>query len=302
MIRPREEPDRDEFLAEINRKLAADSRQHNLTPDPQMGGLNPEQVTRLIYLPWQADEFPMQMNDDLPLDSCEQSRLFRNCRKLLIAIHSSNGVKITSGGNLTRAFVAQMIESLDVNREVIDWITKYKKAINEEDAWDLHLTRVICQSARLIRPYRGKFRVLKKAEELLEARRAGKLYKQLFVGLFTRFNLAYMDGRCPCHAIQKTLPYILYRLAKLTWDHWRTIEEMPSEVLLPAVLAEVEDECSRSYSQSVSDIVAYRALRPLVELGLLEGQYTEAPHGFTVLKTVTRSSLFKEFLTFPDLP
>ena len=50
MIRPREEPDRDEFLAEINRKLAADPRQHNLTPDPEMGGLSPEQVARLIYL------------------------------------------------------------------------------------------------------------------------------------------------------------------------------------------------------------------------------------------------------------
>ena len=223
MIRPREEPGKDEFLAEINRKLAADSRRHNLTPDPEMGGLSPEQVARLIHFPWQADQFPMHMADDLPLDSCERSRLFRNCRALLLAIHAAGGIKMTSSGNMIRAFVAEMIETLDVNREVIDWITKYKKAINEEDAWDLHLTRVICQSARLIRPYRGKFRVLKKVEKLLEEQHAGKLYRQLFIGFFTRFNLAYMDGRCPCHAIQQTLPYILYRLAKLTWDQWRTV-------------------------------------------------------------------------------
>lgn len=302
MIRPTEELNRDEFLDDINRKLAADSRRHNLTPDPQMGGLSPEQVARLIYLKWDADEFPMRMAEDLPLDLCERSRLFKNSRRLLIAIQAAGGIKMTSSGNLIRAFVAEMIDALDVNREVINWITKYKKAINEEDAWDLHLTRVICQSARLIRPYRGKFRVLKKAEKLLEEHHAGKLYRQLFTGLFTRFNLAYMDGRCPCHAIQQTLPYILYRLGKLSWDQWRTIEELPALILLPAVLAEVEYECSHSYSQTVSDIVAYRALRPLVELGLLEGQFTEAPHGFTVLKTVTRSSLFKEFLSFPGLP
>jgi len=302
MIRPREEPDSNEFPAEINRKLAVDSRRHNLTPDPQMGGLSPEQVTRLIYLKWDTDECPMRMAEDLPLNSCKRSRLFRNCRKLLLAIHEAGGIKMTSSGNLIRSFVAEMIDALDVNREVIDWITKYKEAINEEDVWDLHLTRVICQCARLIRPYKGKFRVLKKAERLLDERHAGKFYKQLFVGLFTQFNLAYMDGRCPCHAIQQTLPYILYRLGKLTWDQWRTIEELPALILLPAVLADVEYECSHSYSQSAFDILAYRALLPLVELGLLEGQHVDAPHGFTVLKTVKRASLFNEFLTFPGLP
>jgi len=225
-----------------------------------------------------------------------------NCRKLLLAIHEVGGVKITSGGNLIRAFVTEMIETLDVNRENIDFIRKYKTTINEEDAWDLHLTRVICQSARLIRPYKGKFRVLKKAERLLDERYAGKLYKQLFIGLFTKFNLAYMDGRCPCHAVQQTLPYVLYRLGKLTWDKWRTIEELPSLILLPAVLAEVEYKCSHSYSQLASDILAYRALLPLVELGLLDGQQIDAPHGFSILKTVTLSPLFNEFLSFPDLP
>jgi len=104
-----------------------------------MGGLSPEQVARLIYLKWDADEFPMHMAEDLPLNSCEQSRLFRNCRTLLLAIHAAGGIKMTSSGNLIRAFVAEMIDTLDVNREVIDWITKYKKAINEEDAWDLRI-------------------------------------------------------------------------------------------------------------------------------------------------------------------
>ncbi len=293
MIWINEEPDRDEQLADINRKLAEKSRLHNLAPDPEMSGLSPEQVSRLIYYPWEADEFPMQMSNDLPLNSCERSRLFRNCRKLLIAIHAEGGVKITSGGNLTRAFVAQMTESLEINQENLAFTRKYKKTINEEDVWEIHLTRVICQAAKLIRPYRGKFRVLKKAESLLDDQHAGKLYKQLFIGLFTGFNLAYMDGRSPCHAIQRTLPYILYRLGKLTWDHWRTIEEMPSQVLLPAVLVEVEDECSTSYSQNAYELLSYRALLPLVELGLLDGQQIDAPHGFSILKTVNLSPLFK---------
>jgi hypothetical protein len=302
MIWINEEPDKDEYLADINRKLAEKSRLHNLAPDPEMGGLSPEQVSRLIYYPWEADDFPMQMSNDLPLTSCERSRLFRNCRKLLIAIHAAGGVKITSGGNLTRAFVAQMTESLEINQENLAFTRKYKKTINEEDVWEIHLTRIICLCAKLIRSYKGKFRVLKKAEKLLDERHAGKLYKQLFIGLFTEFNLAYMDGRCPCHAIQRTFPYILYRLGKLTWDHWRTIEEMPAEVLLPAVLAEVEDECATSYSQSAYELLSYRALMPLVELGLLDGQQIDAPHGFSILKTVTLSPLFNEFLSFPVLP
>ncbi|MFC1498254.1 hypothetical protein ACFLS1_07285 [Verrucomicrobiota bacterium] len=302
MIWAREEPNSDESLAEINRKLVAESRKLNLTPDPEMGGLSPDQVSMLIYTPWQSEQFPIHMNDNLPLKSCEQSKLFRNCRKMLIAIHKANGVKITSGGNFTRAFVAQMIDSLEINQENLAFTREYKKTINEDDVWDIHLTRVICQSAKLIRSYKGKFRILKKTEKLLDECCAGKLYKQLFIGLFTKFNLAYMDGRSPCYAIQKTLPYTLYRLSKLKQDKWKTIEELPHKILLPAVLAEVEYECSGKLSQSTSEMLAYRALKPLAESGLLEGTYVEQPLGFDKLKSVKLSPLWGEFLSFPDLP
>ena len=82
MIWATEEPNSDESLAEINRKLVAESRKLNLTPDPEMGGLSPDQVSMLIYTPWQSEQFPIHMNDGLPLKSCEQSKLFRNCRKI----------------------------------------------------------------------------------------------------------------------------------------------------------------------------------------------------------------------------
>lgn len=302
MIWSTEEPDGDELLAQINRKLAKESRRLNLTPDPEMGGLSPEQVARLIHLPWHADQFPMRMNDDLPLESFEQSRLFRNCRTFLTAIRDGDGVTITSGGNLTRAFVASMIDALDLNRELIDWIMKQYKTINEENIWDIHLTRVIAQSAKLIRPYKGKFRIPKKVEKLLDDRHAGKLYKQLFIGLFAKFNLAYMDGRCPCHAIQKTFPYTLYRLGTLADNKKRKIGGLPVDILLPAVLDEVEQECALSYSQATSDIVAARALMPLVELGLLSGQYAEGRYGFTILQAIKPTPLFNKFLSFPELP
>jgi hypothetical protein len=302
MIWATKEPNSDEVLAEINRKLAAESHKLNMTPDPEMGGLSPDQVARLIYTPWESEQFPMQMNSDISFKSCKQSKLFRNCRKMMIAINNCDGVKITSGGNFTRAFVAQMTELLEINQENLAFTRKYKKTINEDDVWDIHLTRVISLSAKLIRSYKGKFRIPKKYEKLLDERHAGKLYKQLFVGLFTKFNLAYMDGRAPCYAIQKTLPYILYRLSKLTGEKWRTIETLPSLILLPAVFAEVKHECSGTYSQSASEILIYRALDPLVKLGLLEGTYVELPYGFTELKSIKLASLFKEFLSFPDLP
>ena len=50
MIMRREQPNEDELLADINRQLEEETRLRNLTPDPEMGGLNPEQVSQLIYL------------------------------------------------------------------------------------------------------------------------------------------------------------------------------------------------------------------------------------------------------------
>jgi hypothetical protein len=302
MIIRREEPSKDESLDEINQKLAEESLRHNLAPDPEMGGLNPEQVSLLIYLPWQSDEFPMQMNDNLPLHSCERSRLFRNCRKLMVAIQSADGVKSTPAGNFTRPFVAQLTESLELDEVDLGFTRQYRKVINEEDIWDLHLLRIISQSAKLIRRHKGKFHVQKKAVKLLDDQHAGKLYKQLFIGLFTHFNLAYIDNTVPCNSIQQTIPYTLYCLSKLDRDKWNSVKDLPAMTLLPAILDDVETECADTDPDSTAEILSKRVFEPLVDLGLLEGKLRKILLGFHELESIKPSTLFNDFLSFADLP
>ncbi len=52
MVSPMDNSSDSELLAAINRMLAEETARSNAAPDPQMGGLSPDQVTRLIYSNW----------------------------------------------------------------------------------------------------------------------------------------------------------------------------------------------------------------------------------------------------------
>ena len=76
MIMPRDNPDEDvpqAVLDELNRRLAITMNAHNAAPDPEMGGLSPNQVTRLIYTEWGEQGATVQFNTNVPLVDLEKA-------------------------------------------------------------------------------------------------------------------------------------------------------------------------------------------------------------------------------------
>ena len=248
MIMPRDNPDEDvpqAVLDELNRRLAITMNARNAAPDLEMGGLSPDQVTRLIYSDWGEPGGAVQFNTDIPLDDLEKAEFFREARTLLKALLASGGVRATTSKNLPRSFVADVLP-LMCDDKALEEIYKYNKVVNEQDVPPLHYARVVAHAAGLIRTLKGEFGVPKAKAAVLRDERAGELFRCLFIAFFRRFNLAYTHRVAfEARGLQTCAAYTLYRLGVVAAD-WCPVDELPEQVLLPAVHDEMVAEIGES--------------------------------------------------------
>jgi hypothetical protein len=300
MIMPKDPPDEkipQAQLDELNRKLASITQAYNTTPDPEMGGLSPEQVARLIYVGWGEKESPIQFNAALPLDEFEKAPFFRQSRTLLKALLDSGGVKATSSKNLPRNFVSDLFPRI-CDATLVESIHHYKKVLNEQDVWPLHKARVVAEVAGLIRLRKGIFTVPTSHTTLLSDARACGLFRCLFVAFFSRFNLDYFHRDViEAQGLQTCAGYTLLRLGQVA-EEWRTVEELPDLTLLPAVRYEINAAIQGFSYWTVSIVLTNRLLHPLIEWGLLEGREEQTSEYFSEVKAVRITPLFKAFLRF----
>lgn len=287
-----------DHLEIANQILAQISHKHNTTPDPQMGGMTPEQVFRLCFIPWDVKGSPIQCNAGIPLARLESGLFFRQARTFLCAVRDAGGVKATASKNLNRKFVGEMVEALLTEEERTD-ILGFFKVHNERMVFPLHLVRVVSKAAGLLRLAKGQFTVPQRKQALLAPERAGELYRDLFLAYFTRFNLGYLTRYGPdAHAIQDYAGYTLYRLGVVAGD-WRPVEGLENEVLLPGVREEVKAEIGDDEFWGVAFLLETRIIRPLLKWGLLEGRYEQAEsRHFKVLNAIRITPLYREFLRF----
>jgi len=292
-----EEPFTQDELDELNRRLAEMSQMRNMTPDPEMGNLSPDQVYQLLYTEWGQPGAAIQFNTNLPLSDLEVSVFFARARSLLLAIHGAGGVKATSGKNLPRRFVSEMVDML-LNEKERERVWRYNKVLNEQDVWAVHIPRVVAQSAGLLRLYKGKFVVPKKHARLLNPESAGVLYRDLFVAFFRRFNLAYLMGYGPeASPLQTGVPYTLYRLGTVA-SQWREVVDLSDDLTLPGIRTQIEEEVGESGRWTIGVLVTLRILKPLVKWGILEGRYTTDKYGYETLEAVRTAPLYGALLGF----
>jgi hypothetical protein len=271
--------------------------EHNRRPLPELGGLSPHQAFLLHNCGWWADPFPIRLVQNLSFEQVGQTPFFHNVRAFLQAVEEWEGAPTTTTGNLTRAFVGHMLDLLRLRPGRLEMIREVCKVINEPDVWQLHIVRVICQIGGLVRKYKKRFVITRKARGLLQADRAGALYGHLFDTMFRRFNLAYLTRVDEVPGIQETIPYELYRIAQLPLGQAQEIEDLVSVVLVPAVHEEIAEHAS--LVDTPEWLLKNFLLRPLEGFGLVEivaGKHK--PPSVDLMNRVRRLPLFDAFLRF----
>jgi hypothetical protein len=293
-----EEIEKQDFdnIDDLNDHLQGFMQNRNTAPDPEMGGLSPEQVSSLIYLDWDNDNFPLKFDSALKLSDLKHSSFFTNTTIFLnTLLEMENEKTATATGNLNRKFIKAVFDKLSLERDYKETILRYNKVLNEDDVLPLSIIRIVCEGADLIDRKSNKFRVVKKYSNLLSEEKAGQLYHLLFISYFRKFNLSYSDRLPELDCLQQTIAYPIFRIGEICKDY-QNLEDLPEAILLPAVLQEVKEEIpNRTY---IEWLLGSRIIVPFVELGLLECIYNKEEKGVSEIVKVRKSKLFDKFIRF----
>jgi len=248
----------------VDRRHRWEHRQHTLDFDPRHA--LSDWIADLLEAEWGDDEGPVCLNADLPLEALSGARFFLNCREMLKAIGEADGVKTTDAGNLTRKFVADMLERCQWDPAEIATIRRVCKVVNEHDITEIHAMRILLQEARLIRKCRMRFLLTRQGRELSADHLAGPLYRMLFISLFQRISLAYFDGAPELPLVQDGAAVSLYAMA-MTGRTWQSSQELADLLLAQPVLKALN---GASYPGQAAHVVYLRLLRYWLGFGLIE--------------------------------
>lgn len=283
-----------EWMIEEFARLVAEQ---NRRPLPELGGLSPDQAFLLHNCGWWADPFPIRLEPNLSFEQVGQTQFFHNVRAFLQAVEAFEGAPTTAKGNLTRAFVAHMLDLLALRPGYLEMIRQVCKVINESDVWPLHIVRAVCQVGGLVRKRHKRFVVTRKARGMLQEDRAGALYHHLFDTMFREFNLAYLTRVDEVPGIQETVPYELYRIAQLPLGQDHDADSLVPTVFGPVVRQEIATYSSQE--DTPQWLLKNFLLRPLESFGLVEivaGK--RKPPSIDLMNHVRRLPLFDAFIGF----
>ena len=130
--------------------------------------------------------------------------------------------KPTTTGNLTRAFVAEMVAAfLLPDSDPVKALVR-RIVANEPDFTPLHAVRIFCDRAKLVCVEGRQSRLTKKAQTLVAKGNVGKLNRLLFDAavleheprLFRRLSLGSLAGACPSPRTTGKSPTISFACAR----------------------------------------------------------------------------------------
>jgi hypothetical protein len=251
----------------------------------------------LLTSDWETNEGPMKLRSDLSLADLAKSDLFHNVRVFLHALAASDGTSSTAAGNLNRAFVTRIFETLRIRDLERESIRRFFKVLNEQDLSPLHIARIVSECAGLVARRSKRFQLTKLGRQLLADDQSGGLFRRLFIAHFRKFDLSYGFQFRQVPDLQQTMAGILWRLDVVA-ENWKPVLGLASSVLTPGVHAQLRAAMVSEYDTEGWILSGY-VLLPLKNLGLIE---CKKPSPFELLDdkgSIRQTELWKKFIYFP---
>lgn len=223
-------------IEEAQNFLDTYTHQRNTAPLAEFHGLSPEVMFKLIYYPFDSPDvvtFPEVLDSE---PSAPISELFMMLAEEL----RGGGFKLTAKGNLPRAFCRSAAERYLGDAKTVGPFLFGPFTVNKEDDFtDLHVTRIVADIAGLVRKYRGRLELTRKAKRLLDAHGARGIYPALFKAYVQDYSWAYADRYPELGIVQQSWAFTAYLLTRYA-----------SETRLSGFYA---DQFLRAYPHSVAE-------------------------------------------------
>ena len=189
-------------------------RQSNQAPNDDFHGLSSEQMHRFLYFPFES---PHLVSFPTRLDILPQAPVVSLFKLLCDAIGDS-GLKPTATGNLPRQTCRDVALAF-WGAEKYAEKSRYGEIRSEPEFVDLHVTRLLAESAGLVRNYKGKFILGKDCRKLLAEYGLAGVYPRLFQAFALKFNWAFRDRYQAIPMVQQSFLFTLHLLKRYgtTW-------------------------------------------------------------------------------------
>ncbi|MBP1749521.1 MAG: motif domain protein [Deltaproteobacteria bacterium] len=177
------------------------SLKKNRTPSDDFQGISSEQMHRLLHFPFSSPDLITFSPNLTKTIKAPVMHLFN----LLLTAIGEKGLKTTATGNLPVKFMRQAADEYFTEENKLPFEIR-----TETDFFDLHITRLVCGLAGLIRKYRGRFIMTTRLRKLLAEGGTAAVYTELFHTFLKEYNWAFRDGYPAFPIIQQSFAFSLY--------------------------------------------------------------------------------------------
>ena len=282
-----------ESLEEINAFTAQLANERNQWAMAEFCGLSPEQMTHVLYKPFDSPQTIQFSTDIEPHPDIRIMYLFRG----LVEAIGENGLKPTAKGNLPLKLckaLAQELPEDDDDRSLL----RYRSIRSEVEFEELHCTRLTAELAGLVRKYRGKFVLTRKCRDMLEKQDNGRLYFELFKAYTTKFNWAYRDGYPEAEIMQNSFLYTLFLLTSFgDTERLQQFYEGKFITAFPMALDVFPETSYSSTDEQVRCVYFLRALDRFASFFGLAELTLESKELYRSKYVVRQTALLDRFLT-----
>lgn len=189
--------------------------------------------------------------------------LLATTRSMIKRALALGGLTLTATGALSRADVRAIFDAMNWPGYDKAKVLSMNKVLNEADVMPVELTRLIAQTAKLLRKRENRMLATKAGSALVEPDEADELFACLFATTFWQVNLAYFD-RVPFETWpQNHVGIVLWCLSVAGQDWFRPEDLMRSCTVWDPALDEGPTDFPGYAFES-------RVLRPLTWLGLMD--------------------------------
>ncbi|GFO54852.1 hypothetical protein GMSM_18590 [Geomonas sp. Red276] len=254
-------------IEEVNAFLRQHMERRSQAPIDDFHGLSSEQMHRLLYFPFETPElfaFPSR------LDIAPEAPIMALFNLLADGI-GEDGLKATATGNLPRNFCRETALAY-LGDEGYRHRTRYGGINSEPDFSELHVSRIIAESAGLVRKYKGKFILSLECRKIMKEAGASGIYPRLFRAFAREYNWGYQDRYEEVAIVQQSFLFTIYLLQRYGSD-WRTSDFYAENFLraFPMAVREVPPSPYWSQEETITRCYTLRALERFAEFaGLVE--------------------------------
>ncbi len=241
---------------------------------------------------------PCQVQENVPIAALAGSDVLHNAR-ILMAELANGGGRLTATGNLTRKFVATLMERFRCDPQDLAAIREVCKVVNESDFLPAQYLHALFRIAGLGRKRKATLGLTRLGHELMPEAQAGRLHALLFRTAFARYNRVRRDGDRIAEVLGSQTGLILYLIGRRC-ANWQSAEDVMYASVLPA--RELVELLSDS---SLPDLeFEFGVLRYLCWFGLMEQRPQPDDAGWDEPSFYRKTGLFDRMLrfTFTGLP